>query len=131
VADNVGGGAKDQIDSDRNPSHNGANTRFAGCERNAEETQQSEINMFQIVDMSWDQGDDQLWAQLERQDHLNRRSAPCEDDCEVRCPFIDVLPEESGKEDGSPLNFGREHGIMPLDPRFIDDQIIQALKLGI
>jgi hypothetical protein len=37
------------------------------------------------------------------QDH---RSGPCEDDCEVTCPYIGMLPDESDDEDGSPLDFG-------------------------
>lgn len=36
----------------------------------------------------------------------DRRSGPCEDDVEVTCPFVDMLPEESDAEDGSPLDFG-------------------------
>lgn len=34
------------------------------------------------------------------------RSGPCEDDYEVTTPFVDILPEESEHEDGSPLDFG-------------------------
>lgn len=33
--------------------------------------------------------------------------AICEDDVEVVCPYVDMLPEESGKEQGSPLDFKR------------------------
>lgn len=40
---------------------------------------------------------------------LNRRSGPNEDDCELMCPWIDLLPEESEHEEGSPLDF-RERG---------------------
>jgi hypothetical protein len=29
----------------------------------------------------------------------------CEDDKSVICPYIDLLPEESGSEKGSPLKF--------------------------
>lgn len=36
---------------------------------------------------------------------LDQRSGPCEDDCEVTCPYIDMLPDESETEEGSPLNF--------------------------
>lgn len=35
----------------------------------------------------------------------DRRSGPCEDDCETTCPFIGILPEESDHEGGSPLDF--------------------------
>lgn len=38
----------------------------------------------------------------------NRRSGPCEDDVEVTCPFVDMLPEESDAEEGSPLDFGND-----------------------
>lgn len=33
------------------------------------------------------------------------RSGPCEDDYEAKCPFIEMLPDESNEEEGSPLNF--------------------------
>jgi len=36
----------------------------------------------------------------------DRRSGPCEDDYEVKCPYIGILPDESDEEDGSPLDFG-------------------------
>jgi hypothetical protein len=32
-------------------------------------------------------------------------SGPCEDDYEVTCPYVDMLPEESDDEDCSPLKF--------------------------
>jgi hypothetical protein len=35
-----------------------------------------------------------------------KRSGPCEDDCEVTAPYIGILPEESDHEEGSPLDFG-------------------------
>jgi hypothetical protein len=34
------------------------------------------------------------------------RYGPCEDDYEVKCPYIGILPDESEHEDGSPLDFG-------------------------
>ena len=34
------------------------------------------------------------------------RSGPCEDDYEACCPYVDILPDESDTEDGSPLDFG-------------------------
>jgi len=34
------------------------------------------------------------------------RSGPCEDDVERTAPFVDMLPDESDSEDGSPLDFG-------------------------
>lgn len=37
------------------------------------------------------------------------RFGPCEDDYESTTPFVGMLPDESDKPDGSPLNFG-DHG---------------------
>jgi hypothetical protein len=37
-------------------------------------------------------------------------SGPCEDDYELCCPFVDMLPEESNREDCSPLDFGGLRG---------------------
>lgn len=35
---------------------------------------------------------------------------PCEDDYEVKCPYVNMLPEESyNTEDGSPLDFNPDH----------------------
>lgn len=34
---------------------------------------------------------------------------PCDDDVEVTCPYVGMLPDESDCEDGSPLNF--DHSI--------------------
>lgn len=42
--------------------------------------------------------------EFENMDRLNNRAGPCEDDCEVAAPYIDLLPEESDTEDGSPIN---------------------------
>ncbi len=42
---------------------------------------------------------------FERIHTLNRRSGACEDDWETAAPFIDILPEESEHQDGSPLSF--------------------------
>jgi hypothetical protein len=39
----------------------------------------------------------------------NRRSGPCEDDYEATAPYVDMLPEESEHEEGSPLNFGKTY----------------------
>lgn len=38
------------------------------------------------------------------------RSGPCEDDCEVTAPFVDLLPEETEHEEPSPLEFGAKQG---------------------
>jgi hypothetical protein len=61
--------------------------------------------MFHIDQMSWDGVDAALWAKLERAAKLDERSEACEDDCEVVAPYIGMLPDESNKEEGSPINF--------------------------
>jgi hypothetical protein len=77
--------------------------------------------MFHIVDLNWDDEDARLWASLERRAKRDRMSGPCEDSHEVTCPYIGMLPEESGKEHGSPLNFSND----------IDRQIQEAYRLGL
>lgn len=42
---------------------------------------------------------------FERIHTLNLRGGACEDDYEVSAPFVDILPEESEHQDGSPLSF--------------------------
>lgn len=32
-------------------------------------------------------------------------TGPCDDDVEVDCPYVNMLPDESNTEDGSPLRF--------------------------
>lgn len=64
-----------------------------------------------------------IHAMEEMQYQQALREGPCEDDCEMTCPFIGLLPQESGKEEGSPLNFKSWVEI--------DQQIELALKLGI
>lgn len=49
-------------------------------------------------------GDD--LSSFERIAEIDKRSGPCDDDCEVTAPFISILPDESAHEDGSPLDFG-------------------------
>lgn len=79
--------------------------------------------MMHIVDFCWsDDVDAALFARLERQDHQDHRSGPCDDDYEIKCPYVGMLPEESGLPDGSPLRFRDAE---------IDWQIQQALKLGL
>lgn len=53
-------------------------------------------------------GDDHLWLMKQRDTHQRHETltGPCEDDCEVTAPFIGVCPDESGKLDGSPIDFG-------------------------
>ncbi len=62
---------------------------------------------------------------LDRQREAERRSGPCDDDCESTAPYIDLLPEESNHEEGSPLDFSRR------DAREIDLVIAQALRQGL
>lgn len=42
--------------------------------------------------------------EFESLDRFNNRAGPCDDDCERTAPYIGMLPDESGKEDGSPIN---------------------------
>lgn len=37
----------------------------------------------------------------------NQRYGACEDDVECTAPYIDLCPDESEHESGSPLSFGR------------------------
>lgn len=58
--------------------------------------------------MNWlDLFDDNAEADRAFHRTLARREAhgPCEDDVEVTCPLVGMLPDESGKENGSPLHF--------------------------
>jgi hypothetical protein len=48
-------------------------------------------------------GDD--YRPIDRFHETARREGPCEDDREVTAPYIDLLPEESDHEEGSPLHF--------------------------
>lgn len=72
-----------------------------------------------------DDGDLALALMKERDQHnmQEARTGPCNDDWEVSAPYIGILPDESDKEDGSPLHFGTRR-------RFeddIDNQILSAL----
>lgn len=49
------------------------------------------------------------------------KEGPCDDDCETTCPFVGMLPQESGKENGSPLHFNTVE---------IDRQIQEAFRQG-
>jgi len=84
--------------------------------------------MFHIYSFVEDEGDLALYEMSLRDSH--GRNGPCEDDAEEKCPFVGMLPEESGKENGSPLNFeyrGTIH-IPTIDD--IDRQIQEAFELG-
>lgn len=48
---------------------------------------------------------DSLDSILEKNEWSSIRDKANDDDCEMTAPYIDMLPDESGKEDGSPLKF--------------------------
>lgn len=80
--------------------------------------------MMHIVDYN---GDDDAYYVMRLQDQADyeeTRFGACDDDCEVTAPYIGILPEESGKENGSPLNFGKQF----LE---IDQEIQEAFKRGV
>jgi len=73
--------------------------------------------------MNWlDLFDDNAEADRARnREHArNELSGACDDDYEVTCPLIDMLPEESDKEGVSPLNFSND----------IDRKIEEAFTQG-
>jgi hypothetical protein len=78
--------------------------------------------MFHIVDLNWDQEDSLLWSKLERQAQREGMCGPCEDDHPITAPYIEMMPEESGKEDGSPLRFSNAE---------IDRLIREAYRQGL
>jgi hypothetical protein len=53
------------------------------------------------------------------------RHGACDDDCEVTAPYVGMLPDESGKENGSPLDF-RE-----FSDQEIEQQIQAAFEKGL
>lgn len=56
-------------------------------------------------DQVWDDETAALYAQREKAHEKDQLQGPCEDSHEVTAPFIGMLPEESDKTEGSPLNF--------------------------
>lgn len=48
-------------------------------------------------------GDD--YSPIDRMLEADRRTGPCEDDSEFKFPHVNMLPDESEKEGGSPLKF--------------------------
>jgi len=88
---------------------------------------------FHIVDMSregWDEGDAILIAKLERAMHNDNRSAPCEDDCEVTAPFVNMMPEESDHRSAGDPVLDDAHITSPLWATMIDRQIQTAFEVG-
>jgi hypothetical protein len=57
-------------------------------------------------------------AQCEKIARQDERSGPCEDDEEMTCPFVDMLPDESNHENGSPLRFAPLMGVSLDSPEF-------------
>lgn len=58
--------------------------------------------------MNWlDLFDDtaELDRQYYRENARRELSGPCDDDVEMTCPFVGMLPEETDHEDPSPLSF--------------------------
>ena len=90
--------------------------------------------MFHIDQQSrdgFDDGDAALFAKLERDMHRDARSEACDDDVEVKCPYIGVCPDESNHEHGSPLDFKQD----PMSAKLFDDSAIareiqEAMRLG-
>jgi hypothetical protein len=74
-----------------------------------------------------DEGDTALHVMKMRDRHQLQEShtGACDDDREVSAPYIGILPEESGKEDGSILDFSHERRRVIEED--IDAQIIAAL----
>lgn len=78
--------------------------------------------MFHIEDMGdWDDTDAYTFSTLEKRMMADRRSGPCDDDCEESAPYIGMLPEETYREDVSPLDFRN---------REIDFAIQEVLRNG-
>ena len=58
------------------------------------------------------------------------RSGPNEDDYEYTTSLMEVLPEESEHEHGSPLSFGEKERLLE-DPSFIDSVIEEMFIRGL
>ena len=92
--------------------------------------------------MNWlDLFDDNAEAdrKLSRESARIELSGRCDDDDVLRCPYIDMMPEESEHENGSPLNFkGSPHPIDMVHSTFngigndhvIDRLIAAAMQRG-
>lgn len=78
--------------------------------------------------------DDRSYSKRERDFQRELREGPCEDDWEVKTPFVAILPEESDKESGSPLNFKRVYAhhptVMVLEVSLEDWLVRQKMKEG-
>lgn len=86
--------------------------------------------MFQITgEYGHVDGDDYLYLMRLRDTHQLQEllHGACEDDVESKCPYISLLPEESGKENGSPINYVTNRRETDVE---IDAQIEWALSLN-
>jgi hypothetical protein len=61
------------------------------------------------LDEEFDDNDSDFFTKLVRQ---NERSGPCEDDFESTTRFMDLVPEESSHEYGSPIDIRHGKGIL-------------------
>lgn len=81
--------------------------------------------MMHIVDFDQDQDQD-LIERFQRGARQDERHGACEDDVEIVCPYIAILPEESAGENISPIRF------KSVDPfSYIDRDIATAMRLGL
>jgi len=65
--------------------------------------------MFQITgEHGHVDGDDEFYLMQLRDTHQLQEllHGACDDDVESKCPYIGLLPQESEKENGSPINWG-------------------------
>lgn len=84
-----------------------------------------------IVDMNWDSEDARVWASLEKEAEKEKRYGPCEDSAEEVAFYLFVCPEESYKENGSPLRFAEPMSAKLSDEiRAIDSAILDAFRVG-
>lgn len=70
------------------------------------------------------------YRELDRLQEQERREGPCEDDYEVKCPYIGIMPEETLHEESSPINF-KEYFPTLEDSAFIDSVLWDAFKRGV
>lgn len=88
--------------------------------------------MFHLVDQDPDGFDDSDLSFVLNQERLmlaDLRSGPTEDAQERTAPYINMLPDESETEEGSPLDFKVNRRNMTY--MMIDDQIRQAYAMDL
>jgi hypothetical protein len=84
--------------------------------------------MYQFDADRFDNDDLRLFDSLRKEKEQEKRFGPCEDDYESTCPYVDLLPEESSSEEGSPLSFASSFDTHWKEE--IDQQIEHAMKVG-